>query len=455
MSMFSRWFGDRAFIKHLNSIAIPVTLQSFMLAAVAAADSLMLGSLDASYMSAVSQATQIQFIQNMLISSIVSGATILGAQYWGKGAKQTVRDIFCMSLRLCSLISLAFFLCCELCPGALMTVFTNVPELKVIGIDYLRIAGWSYLITGISQCYLGVMKISEHADVSARISITAVVVNIVLNAFFIYGIAFFPRLNAKGAALATVIARVIELLLCFSYSFKKDYIRPSLKGLVRVYRYIIKDFAKCTLPVMSSYLLWGAGFTSYTAFMGHMGKAAAAANAIAAVVRDLVCCACNGIASAAGIIVGNELGAGHIQKGKLYGDRITRLSFACGFASTLVMCAVTPPLLLFVRLDPEASRYLIQMMLIMAFYMIGRCVNTIVINGIFYCGGDSIFDMYSLIVCMWCVAVPLALIGTIHHWPVAVVYACTCVDEVGKIPWVMIRLRKYKWVRDLTRDIDE
>ena len=231
MSMLSRWFGDRAFIKHLNSIAIPVTLQSFMLAAVAAADSLMLGSLDASYMSAVSQATQIQFIQNMLISSIVSGATILGAQYWGKGAKQTVRDIFCMSLRLCSLISLAFFLCCELCPGALMTVFTNVPELKVIGIDYLRIAGWSYLITGISQCYLGVMKISEHADVSARISITAVVVNIVLNAFFIYGIAFFPRLNAKGAALATVIARVIELLLCFAYSFKKDYIRPSLNTI--------------------------------------------------------------------------------------------------------------------------------------------------------------------------------------------------------------------------------
>ena len=202
---------------------------------------------------------------------------------------------------------------------------------------------------------------------------------------------------------------------------------------------------------MSSYLLWGAGFTSYTAFMGHMGKAAAAANAIAAVVRDLVCCACNGIASAAGIIVGNELGAGHIEKGKLYGDRITRLSFACGFASTLVMCAVTPPLLLFVRLDPEASRYLIQMMLIMAFYMIGRCVNTIVINGIFYCGGDSIFDMYSLIVCMWCVAVPLALIGTIHHWPVAVVYACTCVDEVGKIPWVMARYRKYIWAKDLTR----
>ena len=450
--MLSKWFGDRAFLKHLNSIALPVTLQSFMLAAVAAADSLMLGSLDASYMSAVSQATQIQFVQNMLLSSIVSGCTILGAQYWGKGAKQTVKDIFCMILRLCFYISLVFFLCCEFCPGALMSIFTNETELREIGIEYLRIAGWSYLITGISQCYLGIMKVSEHADVSARISIFAVVINIVLNAVFIYGFAFFPRMNAKGAALATVIARVIELALCVFYSFKKDYIRPTLKGLTSFYRYIIRDFAKCTVPVMTSYLLWGAGFTSYTAFMGHMGKAAAAANAIAAVVRDLVCCACNGIAAAAGIIVGNELGAGHLETGKLYGDRIARLSFVCGFASTFVMCAVTPLLLLFVRLDREASRYLIQMMLIMAFYMIGRCVNTIVVNGIFYSGGDSIFDTYSLIVCMWCVAIPLALIGTINHWPVAIVYACTCVDEVGKIPWVMAHYKRYKWVKDLTQN---
>ena len=448
--MLSGLFSDRAFTRKMLSLSLPIALQSFMLAAVAAADSLMLGSLDQNYMSAVSEATQIQFIQNMIILSVASGCSILGAQYWGKGDKQTVKNIFCIILRINSIVSLIFFVLCEFFPYALMSILTSEEILRQYGVEYLKIAGWSYLITGISQCYLAIMKVSEHADTSAHISITAVVINIVFNAFFIYGIWFFPKLCHKGAALATVIARVIELLLCFGFSCKKTYLRPALRGLFRFYPEIARDFAKCVLPVLSASLLWGSGFASYTAFMGHLGEAAAAANAVVAVVRDLVCCLCNGIATATGIMLGNELGAGDLQKGRLYGDRFVKLAFLCGFFSTLIMIALTPAILAFVKLDKEATKYLLQMMMIMAFYMIGRCVNTIVVNGIFYSGGDIIFDTYSLIVSMWCVAVPLAIIGTHFKWPVAVVYACTCVDEVGKIPWVMYHYRKYKWVKNLT-----
>ncbi|MCR4621095.1 MAG: MATE family efflux transporter [Clostridiales bacterium] len=449
--MFKKWFGDKAFLRRLMQITLPVSLQNFMLSAVAAADSFMLGSLDSRMMSAVSQATQVQFIQNMILFSVVSGCTILGAQYWGKGEKHTVRDIFCVILRLNTLVSVLFFVACRFFPLTLMTIFTNEPELQEIGVGYLKIAAWSYLLTGISQCYLGVMKVSEHPREAANISIFAVVLNIVLNAFLIYGLAFFPRMDVRGAALATVIARIAELILCVLLSLRRSYIRPSLKGLLRFHKYIAKDFAVCVLPVLSSSLLWGAGFTAYTAFMGHMGKPAAAANAIAAVVRDLVCCLCNGVASAAGIIVGNSLGAGRLSEGKEYGDRIMRLSFVIGGVSTLLMFALTPLLLTFVKLDAQTRSYLISMMLIMAVYMIGRCVNTVVINGIFYCGGDIIFDTISLIAAMWCLAVPLAFIGTHFGWPVPLVYAFTCLDEVGKIPWVMAHYRKYKWVKDLTR----
>ena len=333
----------------------------------------------------------------------------------------------------------------------LMSIMTDSEELRLVGVEYLRIAGWSYLITGISQCYLAIMKVSEHADTAARISISAVIINIVLNAFFIYGIAFFDEMKHEGAALATVLARVIELILCVGFSLKKNYIRPNPTGLFRFYPAITRDFIKCVLPVLTSSLLWGSGFAAYTAFMGHLGKPAAAANAVVAVVRDLVCCLCNGIAAAAGIIIGNELGAGKLEKGKEYGDKLAALSFLCGFLSTLIMFALIPLLMTFVKLDREASKLLIQMMLIMAVYMIGRCVNTVVINGILYSGGDIIFDTYSLIVSMWCVAIPLAFIGTYYKWPVPLVYACTCVDEVGKIPWVMFHYRKYKWVKNLTR----
>lgn len=186
--------------------------------------------------------------------------------------------------------------------------------------------------------------------------------------------------------------------------------------------------------------------------MGHLGTDATAANSVAAVIRDLVCCLCNGLGSGGGILVGNELGAGNLKKAKLYGDRLTKLSFLTGALSTVVMLMLTPALMNFVKLTPGARKYLLGMMLIMAFYMIGRAINTIVINGIFAAGGDTMFDMYSLAVTMWGIAIPLAAAGTfLLDWPVLVVYACTCLDEVGKIPWVMHHYRKNKWVRNLTR----
>ena len=190
--------------------------------------------------------------------------------------------------------------------------------------------------------------------------------------------------------------------------------------------------------------------------MGHLGVDAAAANSVSAVVRDLVCCACNGVGSAAGIMVGNELGVGNLERGKAYGIKLKNISWIIGFASTALVLAITPLLLHFVILTEAAQRYLTGMMIIMAFYMIGRCVNTVTINGVIDGGGDTLFDMYSLAVCMWGIAIPLALLGAfVFHWPVLLVYACTCLDEVGKIPWVMHHFRKYKWVRNLTQEITE
>lgn len=454
--MKDRLFSDRVFCRKLIKLTAPIALQSLMLASVAAADAVMLGSVAQDSMSAVSLATQIQFIQNMILSAVVSAAGILGAQYWGKGDQETVKDVFCISLRCSGGISLLFFLGCVCFPRFLMQIFTNEEVLIEIGIRYLKVAGWSYLLTGISQCYLSVMKVSGHAGQTAMISSGAVLLNIVLNAVFIFGLFGLPAMEVQGAALATLIARVIELLWCIFCSFRKGYIRPEPGRLLKYSRLLEQDFRKCSLPLLGACLFWGVGFTSYTAFMGHMGTDAAAANSIASVVRDLICCLCNGISSGGGILVGHELGAGNLKTGKLYGDRLVKLSFICGFLSTGVMLLATPAVLCFVRLTETASAYLIGMMIIMAVYMIGRAVNTIVINGIFAAGGDTMFDMYSLAVCMWGIAIPLAALGTfVFHWPVLVVYACTCLDEVGKIPWVMIHYKKYIWVKDLTRERKE
>ena len=445
---------NRMFYKRLWALALPISFQSLMLAMVAAFDALMLGRVAQEEMTAVSLATQIQFVQNMFLMSGTAAGSILGAQYFGKGDRRTIEELFNLMLRFCGLISVLFFLACELVPGILMHAFTHDPVLIGIGSAYLRIAGWSYLLTGVSQCYLAVMKFTDHVSPVAWISSSAVIANIILNAVFIFGLLGLPRMNARGAALATTLSRVIELGLCIAVSAREGYVRPAWDRFLKGQKQLRQDFTRQCLPLLGASLFWGVGFTSYTAIMGHMGSDAAAGNAVASVVRDLVCCACNGIGSAAGIMVGNALGAGDLERGKAYGIRLRNISWVIGFASTALVLAVTPLVVRMVILTEEARSYLTGMMVIMAFYMIGRCVNTVSINGVLDGGGDTVFDLYSLAVCMWGIAIPLALLGAfVFHWPVLAVYSCTCLDEVGKIPWVMIRLRKYKWVRDLTREI--
>ncbi len=449
-----KMFSDKSFNQSLIKLTLPIALQSLMLATVAAADAVMLGNIEQNAMSAVSLATQIQFVQNMVLMAFTSGITILAAQYWGKGDKKTVSDIFCIGLRCCGIVSVLFFAGCVFFPQYLMLLFTNENVLVNIGVKYLKIAGWSYLMTGISQCYLCVLKVSDRVSKAATISTVTVIINIILNAVFIYGLFGAPKMEERGAALATLIARTIELIWSIGLSLKKGYIRPSLKGLFTRKALLSKDFTKCVVPLMGSCLMWSIGFTTYSAFMGHLGLDAAAANSVAAVVRDLVCCMCNGLASGGGILVGNSLGRGDLEKGKIQGIRLAKISFLCGGISTVIMLAVTPGLLSVVKMTEKATEYLLQMMIVMSVYMIGRAVNTIVINGVFSAGGDPMFDAYSLAVTMWCIAVPLAALGTfVFNWPPIVVYAMTCLDEVGKIPWVMIHFKKYKWVKDLTREM--
>ncbi|MCR5020696.1 MATE family efflux transporter, partial [Ruminococcus sp.] len=402
---------NKAFYHKLITLSLPIALQSLMLALVAACDALMLGRVDQNEMTAVSLATQIQFVQNMFVSAITAAGAILGAQYWGKSDRGTMEEIFALMLRVSGIVSLMFFTACELIPSLLMQIFSGDEVIISIGSSYLRLAGWSYLITGISQCYLTIMKVTDRVRASAFVSSCAVILNIVFNSVLIFGMFGLPAIKAKGAALATTFARVIELILAVYLSSGKEQIRPVWRRLFSTNKQLTKDFMKQCLPLMGGSLFWGVGFTSYTAIIGHIGNDAAAANSVASVVRDLICCICNGIGSAAGIIVGNELGAGRLDKGKAYGIKLKNISFVIGFLSMALVLSVTPAVVSFVKLTDEARSYLTGMMVIMSIYMIGRCVNTVTINGVLDGGGDTVFDMYSLVVCMWCIAIPLALLG--------------------------------------------
>ena len=441
-------FSDKVFLKNLFSLALPIAFQSLMLSLVGASDTIMLGSLDQSSMAAVSLATQLQFIQNLTISGIIAAFHVLGAQYSGKDDRKTVNMV------LCILVSVLTFVVCFVFPYPAMRIFTNVEELLVIGVRYLKIASFSYLITGLSQCFLAQIKLGKNTKKVATISTIAVILNISLNGIFIFGLLGSPKMGVMGAALATVISRVVELVLSIIECWKDKRIRPNLSKLFAFDKALSKDYIRQLLPLLGAYLIWTLGISSYSAFLGHMGVDASAANSLALTLRNLVQSFTKGLAGGASILIGYELGSGNTERARIYGDRLSILSLVCGFLTALLVILAIKPSLMLVELSETATSYFISMSFILALYVIGASYNSVVINGMFASGGDTLFDCYSIIVSMWFVAIPLAFMGTfVFNWPVAAVFICTCLDEVGKIPWTLHHYRKYKWVKDLTKSV--
>ena len=440
------------FYSKLFSLVLPIAFQQFMLAAVNASDALMLGLLDQDSLSAVSLAGQVQFVFNLFLAAMTIGASMLAAQYWGKGDRDAVERILALVLKITTPVSLAVFLAAQLCPGLLMRIFTRDEVLIAGGVRYLQVVGLSYLMTGISQIFLCILKNSGQAMKSTVISSFSVVLNIFLKAVFIFGFWIFPEMGIAGAALATVIAKAAELLWLFAESYREGRIHLRMRYVIHTDPLLRKDFWKYTTPVLANEMVWGCGFTMYSVIMGHLGSDAVAANSIANIVKNLIACFCSGIGNGGGILVGNELGQGNLEKARSYGGRLCRISIVSGIISGLVLLALSPLILSVSNLSDVSAGYLRGMLLICSYYMIGRAVNSTTIAGIFCAGGDSRFGLLCDTVVMWVIAVPLGLISAfVLNLPVLAVYFVISLDEMVKLPAVYRHYKKYAWVKDLTR----
>ena len=427
------------FTKKLLTLVFPIAFQQFMLALVSASDALMLGMLTQDSLSAVSLASQVTFVENLFLMAMTIGLSMFAAQYWGKGDKEAVERIFAYVMKVTAAVSFLFFLAGMCVPGSLMRIFTNELPLIEGGRVYLRTASLAFLLTGISQIYLCILKNTGKAAKSSVISSVSVVVNIILNAILIFGWFELPQMGIAGAALATVIARVIEVAWCIFETVKKDSAKLRVCHMMHNDRLLRHDFWKYSSPVLGNEIVWGVGFTMYSVIMGHLGSDAVAANSIANIVKNLVACFCLGLGSGGGIMVGNELGAGRLDKAKEYGDRLCRLSVLCGVASGIVLLALSPLILAVTDLSVTANSYLKWMLVMCSCYMVGKSVNGTTIGGIFYAGGDSRFSILCDTVTMWCITVPLGFLAAfVLQFPVVAVYFIVNLDEIVKLPAVYI-----------------
>lgn len=450
----SLWREDKRYLRILLPVALPLTFQNLMSSLVSASDAIMLGFLDQTSLSAVSLAVQVQFVHSLFLMAATIGVTILTAQYWGRADTASCEDILGTALRFSTGISIVFTGAALLFPRQLMKIFTSSADLIEEGALYLRIVSFSYFLTGISQVYLSTMKSTGRVRRSTLYGSSALLLNLLLNALFIYGFHGIASMGIAGAALATVISRAVECLLTLTESFRKNVVKIRFPAIRCPSQTLQRDFWKATGPVLANSVTWGCATAAFSVIMGHLGSDAVAANSIGSIVKNIIASMGLAMGNASGIIIGAELGSSRLEKAREYADRSVRIVVIIGFLSGLLIMVLRPLILhLPLSLTAKAHEYLSSMLYVCAFYLVGKFFNSMLVSGIFSAGADTRFGFLCDLTVMWGIIIPSGALAAFRaDLPVMAVYLLLNLDETLKMPFVYHHYKKYGWVRNLTHE---
>lgn len=445
--------GNASFSRNLLRLAVPIVLQNLVTTAVSSADVIMLGFVSQDALAAGSLASQIMFILNLVYSGISSGVIMLAAQYWGKQDTLTIERIMGIGMRISILISTVFFILAFFFPALLMRIFTNDMQLVSTGIPYLKIVSFSYLFMSISQVYLCTMRTIERVIFATAANASALLLNILLNAVFIFGLLGAPKMGIAGVALATTIARGIEFAICMLDALKFKTIRFRPSTIFERHKLLFADFMKYSLPAFGNEVSWGLAFSMYSVIMGHLGSDIVAANAVVVVARNLGTVACFGIANAGAILLGKSIGAGRMETVKADASKFCKITFISGMIGGIFIFLLRPLFMNMADLTATAQGYLNIMLFINMYYVLGQAMNTAVICGVFRSGGDSKWGFICDTIDMWGYAVPIGFFTAfVLKLPPMWVYFIICTDEFVKIPFVYKHYKSYKWLKNITRE---
>ncbi|MDO4307245.1 MAG: MATE family efflux transporter [Eubacteriales bacterium] len=444
---------NQEFYRRIFKLVLPIVIQNLLSAAVSSADVVMLNYVGQSSISAVSLAAQYAGILFMVFYGLGTGATMLCAQYYGKGDMRAIQVVEGIAMRFSLGIAMLLAVLALAVPEQMMRIFTNDRELITIGASYLRCMSVCYVCWGITEVYLAVLRSIGRVMVSTVMNVLAFSLNILLNAVFIFGLFGAPKLGATGVAIATSVSRLVELLACFGVSAASGDIKLDFRWMFVRSRELFSDFVRLSLPALGNDISWSVAFSMYSVILGHLGTDAVAANSFVVVVRNFGTILCFGMASAGGILLGNVIGENKLEEAKQDAKELMKLTVLTGALGGLIILAITPFVLRYADLSSQAMHYLKYMLLINTYYVMGAAVNTTLIAGVFRAGGDSRFGFICDTIDMWCYAVPLGFLAAfVFKLPVMAVYFLLCTDEFVKWPWVIKRYRSGKWLNNITRD---
>lgn len=454
---------DRGFLRKTFTITIPIVLQNLLNNVLNLVDTLMIGRLGETSIAAVGLANKVFFVFVLLMFGICSGSGVLASQFWGKRDMFSIKRVLYISLLIGVAGSFIFTIPGIFFPKYVMRIFTPQKATIAQGAIYLSIIAFSYPLTAITNVYVAILRSMNYVMLPVIITSMSIVVNVVFNYGMIFGRLGFPEMGVAGAALATVIARVVEVtsLLLIIYLHKagdgrigdfihQKIVRSKEKGTALFDKAFLIKYFRTASPVIANEFIWGLGVTMYSLVYGRMGDAAVASITISNTVEQVAMVFFFGMCSAAAVILGNELGANELEKAEEHAKNYIVLQIMLTLVGAVVLILLREELVAIFAVSDNVSSLTSMCILVFTLYMPIRMQNALFIVAIFRSGGDTKAALVLDATSVWLIGLPMAILGgLILRLPIYIVYAMVLLEEVYKFALAVWRYRKKKWLRNI------
>lgn len=449
--MLQKLFSDRRFYSSMFKLAIPITIQQLVSSSTNLLDVLMIGQLGETAIAAMGLSNQIFFLLALFLFGISSGSAIFTAQYWGKNDMINLRKVMGIGLTMAITVALFYTLVALLIPKTVLSIYTKDQAVIELGSQYLQIVGFGYVFTAITLTYMSVLRSTQNVRLPMTISVIALSTNVFLNYCLILGNFGFPALGVRGAAIGTLIARILEFALILFFSYRLHTAAAAKFAELRYNFSFFMQVIKTSLPAAINEVLWSLGITTYYAVYARIGTEAIAAVNITSTIENMTFVIFIGAANSCAIMIGNQIGAGEEKDAFIYGSRFLILSIALSFIMGVLVLLLRPAILSLYNIEPISYEYAYRIQFIYAISMWIRVSNLILFIGILRSGGDTRYALMVEMASIWLIGVPAALIGGfVLHWPVYYVYALVLSEEIVKLSIVLPRFFSRKWIHNLT-----
>lgn len=447
-------FKDKRYWRLILATGIPIMVQNLIFNSFTLVDNILVGGLGEVNIAAVGVANKLSFIYMLFLFGVNSGTNIFSAQYWGRRDLKGVRRVLGLSLGLGLTVSIPFTLTGLLAPHLIIDIFSNDPEVIRLGASYLAIVALTYPINAITSSF----GMQSRGVGRAQVPLVASTMGFLLNAFLdyalIYGKFGFPNMGIEGAALATLISKLLECLVLVGIIYYKKYeLAARFSEFTGYTREFLGRFFRPVLPVILNEMFWAVGVSSYTYFYGVLGTEAVATVQILDVVNSIFVAAFMGLGHAVGAVVGNLIGAGEEDRARIYAKRSVLVSFGFALMMSILLLVIAPQFLNLFNINENTRRLAELTIIVYAVYMIPKVLNQLLIVGILRGGGDTVFAGILDVAAPWLIGIPMAYLGVrIPGWPVYLVMALINLEELVKSLIGIGRLLSGKWLHNLVKD---